>query len=315
MDQQINQQIEMQNKISNIVKIRQEQITELKYFYDYKNKKLYKEIILIGNNLNLFDKIFMKGDYKLKCENLLSLSVSLGKILDLNNSVKTILIALKIFEEHINYIKNHLKFENSKNYIKKMFEKNNSLLLSQNDFIKDKIKNINIKNNNLLNSYDHLNINYENSSNEFLNYKNFYNSLYKNDGNFFADFNRYLAFQTDSKSKNNSNFNYNDFGDKLKKVINNSNSYNFYNRINLNFEIDYPSLVLNACDIFFMLYNKMMDKICYNPYLYTYIELLDNYIIEYFIQKSSDDLLKLSGYILKNDNDDLISNLDKIYNC
>jgi hypothetical protein len=59
----------------------------------------------------------------------------------------------------------------------------------------------------------------------------------------------------------------------------------------------------------------MMDKICYNPYLYTYIELLDNYIIEYFIQKSSDDLLKLSGYILKNDNDDLISNLDKIYNC
>ena len=115
MDQQINQQIEMQNKISNIVKIRQEQITELKYFYDYKNKKLYKEIILIGNNLNLFDKIFMKGDYKLKCENLLSLSVSLGKILDLNNSVKTILIALKIFEEHINYIKNHLKSENSKN--------------------------------------------------------------------------------------------------------------------------------------------------------------------------------------------------------
>ncbi len=311
MDQQINQQIEMQNKISNIVKIRQEQITELKYFYDYKNKKLYKEIILIGNNLNLFDKIFMKGDYKLKCENLLSLSVSLGKILDLNNSVKTILIALKIFEEHINYIKNHLKFENSKNYIKKMFEKNNSLLLSQNDFIKDKIKII--KNNNLLNFYDFININYENSSNEFLNYKNFYNSLYKNDGNFFADFNRYLAFQTDSKSKNNSNFNYNDFGDKLKKVINNSNSYNFYNRINLNFEIDYPSLVLNACDIFFMLYNKMMDKICYNPNLISYIYELDKYIKDYFIDPCAKDLRKLSESIIQSEIKEINDNLAKFY--
>ena len=39
MDAQLNKQIEMQNKISNIVKNRQEQITELKRYFDVNNKK------------------------------------------------------------------------------------------------------------------------------------------------------------------------------------------------------------------------------------------------------------------------------------
>ena len=44
MDEQLNTQIEMQNKISALVKQRQEQITELKMYYDPTNIKKYKEL-------------------------------------------------------------------------------------------------------------------------------------------------------------------------------------------------------------------------------------------------------------------------------
>ena len=87
MDSELNNQIEMQKKISDIVKIRQEQITELKTFYDINNKKLYKEIILFGNNLLNFEEFISKGEYRLKCENIFSLALSIGRILDLSNTV------------------------------------------------------------------------------------------------------------------------------------------------------------------------------------------------------------------------------------
>ena len=128
MDAQLNKQIEMQNKISNIVKNRQEQITELKRYFDVNNKKLYKEIILFGNNLSNFEELFNKGEYRLKCENIFSLALSIGRILDLNNSVKTILIALKIFDEHKYYLKYS---KNTKNFISKIFENNPAIPLLQ----------------------------------------------------------------------------------------------------------------------------------------------------------------------------------------
>jgi hypothetical protein len=58
-------EMEVQNKITNLVRERQIQISELKIYYDKNNKKLYKDIILI--NLLYFDEIFMnKNDYRLK---------------------------------------------------------------------------------------------------------------------------------------------------------------------------------------------------------------------------------------------------------
>lgn len=141
--------------------------------------------------------------------------------------------------------------------------------------------------------------------------KNFYKSLFKNDSNFFVDFNKYLAFQTDSKSISDAN---SDF--KLSEFQNNLNrteSAKFYCRINSSFELNYPEIVLSSCDIFFMLYNKMMDKICYNPNLISYIEKLDKYIFEHFIDKVSLDLQKLSEYILIKDIDDLNRGFEKIY--
>ena len=57
----------------------------------------------------------------------------------------------------------------------------------------------------------------------------------------------------------------------------------------------------------------MMDKICYNPNLYDYIQELDNLIARYFINLSAEDLRKLAEYIVKKDMNDLISNLDKVY--
>ena len=61
----INKQIEIQNRISNLVKERQSQICDLKKFYDKKNESLYKDIILL--NLNVFEEIFHnKTEYKLR---------------------------------------------------------------------------------------------------------------------------------------------------------------------------------------------------------------------------------------------------------
>ena len=271
MDSELNNQIEMQKKISDIVKIRQEQITELKTFYDINNKKLYKEIILFGNNLLNFEEFISKGEYRLKCENIFSLALSIGRILDLSNSVKTLFIAIKIFEN------------------------NEAVPLLENDFLKERF---------ILNKD-------KNSSNLTL-MNNFYDSLYKNDSNNFSDFTKYFAFQTDSKSKNNANFNYEDFTSILNKVTN-SKHYKFYSRVKSSFVYDYPSIVITACDIFFMLYNKLMDKICYNYKLTMYIKKLDGLIVENFINSVSDDLQKLSEYILFKECDEIAKSLEKIY--
>ena len=107
--EQIQSQIEAQEKINKIVKLRQEQISELKLYFDWNNNKLYKDITRLGPNLQKFENLFTKFEYRLKCENIISLALSLGKIIDLNNSVKTILLALKVFEEHYNYTKNKKK--------------------------------------------------------------------------------------------------------------------------------------------------------------------------------------------------------------
>ena len=164
MDEQLNTQIEMQNKISALVKQRQEQITELKMYYDPTNIKKYKEIALLGRNLSKFDEIFTKGEYRMKCENLLSLALSLGKILDLNNSIKTILISIKIFDEHNHYLSQSANGKN--NFISKSLNKTDAVPLSQSAIIKKRISG-----------------SAPPGTNEtgFKVMKNFYSSLYQND--------------------------------------------------------------------------------------------------------------------------------------
>ncbi len=69
-------------------------------------KKNIKIQSLLEKNLLYFEHLYNKNDYRLKCENILSLALCLGRVIDLNNSVKTILISLKIFEEHNTYLQN-----------------------------------------------------------------------------------------------------------------------------------------------------------------------------------------------------------------
>ncbi len=57
-----------------------------------------------------------------------------------------------------------------------------------------------------------------------------------------------------------------------------------------------------------------MDKICYQQSLLEFIAKLDNYVWKYFVETLSDDLQKLSEYIARREMDDLMKNLDKIYN-
>ena len=85
-----SKQLDTSIKISSIVEKRQTQISELKKFYDKSNKKLYKEIVHVSGNLNQLEELFSnKMEFRFRIENFLSLTVSIGKILDLNNSIKT----------------------------------------------------------------------------------------------------------------------------------------------------------------------------------------------------------------------------------
>jgi hypothetical protein len=224
MEENINikAQVEVQNKLHSLVKERQLQLTELKNLFDYSNKKLYKDVILLADNLKTLEDVLGKSQYRFRVENFYSLSLSLGKILDLNNSIKTILLALKIFEEHENYQKLYANYspgmnQSSKSFIYKLFEKNDSVPLIKNDIVKNKF----------------LQIKKESKDSNYNTIKEFYSALYRNDGNFWTDLNKYLNFQMDPKQKNKENqFKVDDFAGKLYKMYQGSivNYFKFYTR-------------------------------------------------------------------------------------
>ena len=302
----ISGEIEAQEKIAKMVQKRHEQISEIKLYYDYNNQQFYKGITRLGENLEKFEKIYSKDEYQLKCENIISLTLSIGKIMDLNNSIKTILLAIKIFEEHKNYInKSKNNIDNNKFFVSKLFKKNNSMPLSQNNFIKERIKQ---------------NKEYKNESYKIMS--KFYESLYGNNSSFFNDLNNYYNYNNNFQDKSISNNK--DNNDNKKEEINKnkvdknkiktfSHINIFYNRIKICFELDYPASVYSACDIFYMLYNKMMDNICYNPNFLSYIQELDDFIKIFFIKPCINDLVKLSELIIKNEVEELNSNLEKFY--
>ena len=295
--EQISEQIKVQDKISRLVKLRQEQISELKLYFDSNNAKYYKDIVKLGPNLSKFESMLTKYQLRVKCENIISLGLSLGKTIDLNNAVKTILLSIKIFEEHINYTKN-LKKKEGKTFITKLFEKNNSIPLTQNELIKERV-----------------NISWD-KSDSFKKLAIFYDSLFKKDLNTFKDFNDYLIYQKDSKRKEENGFKIDEFSNKLDKVYSNSysTSNKLYNRMTISFELDYASTVNSACDIFFMIYNKMMDKVCYISNLLPYIYELDRYIVSEFIGPCLLDLKRLSEYITDNEIKYVENELKKFFN-
>ena len=293
-------EFDVQEKISKIVQRRHIELSEIKKYFDINNIQPYKNIARIGQNLKLLEIIYSKEIYKQKCENIISITLSIGKIMDLNNSIKTILLSLKIFKEHKNYLQN-LYMNDKKNFITDMFEKNNSIPLSQNNFIKERIS--------------------SNSDNDvsFKKMQKFYESLYGNDSNFFNDLNDYYTFDSLSNNKENENdkneIENEDSNKKLIKLVSNSyaNLNKFYSRMSLSIESDYPSIIYSACDVFHMLYNKMMDNICYNPNFLPYIKELDEYILYYFVKPCSNDLIKLSEVVIKKEISEFNSSLIKFY--
>lgn len=297
MDKKLGE-IEVQEKIIEIVQKRRKQISEIKLYFDWNNKQFYKDIVYLGENLKNLETIYTKEEYHKKCEDIISLTLSIGKIMDLNNSVKTILLSIKIFEEHKNYIKTRNNTNNkNKTFIKNLFNKKISIPLSQNCIITERIKTI----------IDFGNVN------SYIMMKRFYESLFGNESTFFDDLNNYYNNVDDTNLNDDSNIN------KIKnKKEENKNKINiinnkFYTRMPFNFELDYPKTIYTACDIFHMLYNKMMDNTCYNPNFLTYIEELDEYIFNFFIQPCINDLVKLSDYIIKKEVEELNTNLDKLY--
>jgi hypothetical protein len=104
-----------------------------------------------------------------------------------------------------------------------------------------------------------------------------------------------------------------DFNNKLEQIMSASYSNKFYSRVPLSFELDYPSTIFSACDIFFMLYNKMVDKICYNPNLIPFISQLDYHIVNEFILPCAYDLRKLSEFIISKEIEDVKNTLGKFF--
>lgn len=242
----IKSQVEVQNKLHSLVKERQLQLVELKNLFDYSNKKLYKDVILLADNLKSLEDVLGKSQYRFRVENFYSLNLSLGKILDLNNSVKTILLSLKIFEEHENYLKLNANYspgsnQSSKSFIYKLFEKNDSIPLIKNDLVKNKF----------------LQNKSESKDNNYLILKQFYSALYKNDGNFWTDLNKYLNFQMDPKQKNKENqFKVDEFAGKLYKLYQGStvNYYKFYTRAQVvNFLNIIKFLIINKLNYYRLL--------------------------------------------------------------
>ena len=215
MEESIKAQIEINNKLA---KERQSQISELKIFFDEKGKTLYKDVILVNDSLNCLEEVLGKLSYRLQVENLHSLSISLGKVLDLNHSVKTIILALKVFEEHESYLKQNLIGGSlkSKTFLYKMFERNETLPISKNEVTKNKFLSFTKK-----------------DESGFIAMRDFYQSLYRNDGIFWTDFNKYLNFQMDPKSKGKEGFKIEDFAGKLSKLYHGStvNYSKFYTRV------------------------------------------------------------------------------------
>ena len=291
--EKIEDQIDVQAKITKIVLKRHEQISEIKLNFDKNNQQFYHGIARLGQNLEQFENIYSKEEYKVKCENIISLSLSLGKILDLNNSIKTILLSIKVFEEYKKYNKSNNN--NNKTFISTLFIKKSFIPLSQNNFIKERI-----------------NQNIDNQNDSYKIMSKFYNSLFGYDSNFFNDLNNYYNYENELYNKENNNQKEdNNKINKIKSLFNDTNS--FYIRTNICFNMDYAGIIFTACDIFYMLYNKMMDNICYNPNFLTYIEELDEYILNYFIKLCFEDLQKLCTLVIKNEVEELNSHLEKIY--
>ena len=106
--------------------------------------------------------------------------------MDLNNSIKTTLLSIKIFEKHKNYINSRNSNDNNrKTFIAKLFDKNNSIPLCHNNFLKQRIK-------------DHL---YFDINDSYINMKKFYESLFGNDSSFFNDLNNFYNCHNEIKKK------------------------------------------------------------------------------------------------------------------
>ena len=159
-------------------------------------------------------------------------------------------------------MKNNTYLQNlktNKNFITKIFEKNEAIPLTQNESIKERIK-----------------LNSDNNSSSFKMISDFYNSLNTNETNFYNYFEKYLSFEDTNK-------NFDDYTSMFSKIISGSFSqtYKFYTRIDSSFDFDYPSIIMTVCDIFFMLYSKMMDKIFSHPNLFIYLKKLDQEIVKH----------------------------------
>jgi len=277
-------QLDIQEKHNTIMRERQIQLSELKLFFNKQNSKRYKDIILL--DLEIFDELYSKVELRSKCENLISLIVSIGKVLEMNSSFKTILLSLKIFEEHNKFIQTKPQV---KGFVYRLFEYNSSVPYTKNEIIK--------------------------STQHVTPKKEFFSLLFKDsDSNKVSDFNSFLNFQTDKKQKPaDAKEKINSFSDQLSKLFQGStvNYFTLYTRIYSSFDFDISEVATIGCDVMIMLYNKLSDKNCCQTDIVEYVSLLDDYIYDIFIKPLSDDLQHLAELIMKKEFDLLNKELDK----
>jgi hypothetical protein len=200
-------ELDIQEKHRNILKKRQSQLSELKCFFNKDNTERYKDIISL--DLTLFEEMYSKSEIRLKVENILSFTSSFAKILELNNSIKTILVGLKVLEEHKKYM---ITKAPNKGFVYKLFENNTQIPIHKNELLKP-------SNNITMGSPA----------------KEFYSMLFKDsDSQYLTDFNSYLNFQTDKKQKpEDSKIKVDAISEQMVKMFQGSvvNYYKLYSRV------------------------------------------------------------------------------------
>lgn len=190
---------DIEEKFVNLMKKRQIQLADLKEYYDKNSNKFYKEIIKITLDI---DKVKTRQEVKERCEDFLSLINSIGKVIDLNNSIVSLFMCVKIFEEHKAYtVKNK---DNKLLYVEKLFEDTTSIKFSKNE------------------AFKRITLNQNNKSYSNKDKVEFYRMLYSETEGFQnIDFSNYLNIQMSknlNKEKQMSNFNLSSITEKYNKM-------------------------------------------------------------------------------------------------
>ena len=209
MESQNEKLNEIKSYYSSVCNERQTQLSELKQLFNNSSQKMYKDMILMTSEVLSIH--LDASEIKFRQEAFMSIGLSIGKVINQNNSLKSLLLTLKVLEEHDVY---YSKKKQETTFIHQMLEKNSLLPIRHSmalrmHFVAD-----------------------ERKEKQFKLLSSFYGALYKENDNVIKSFEQYLRFQKDNKEAKKANFDFSDISSGWSKLSSGSvvNSHKAYVR-------------------------------------------------------------------------------------